>query len=89
MLEHKFASPVEVQLKFSTFVGSLPDAFVFVMAKLDDVGVDPEVSITPVWGGQFVVDGDVDDDVVVPVRMFEVIVSGSMVEGEGEGAEPV
>jgi len=25
----------------------------------------------------------------VPVRMFEVIVSGSMVEGEGEGAEPV
>jgi len=34
--DRKFASPVEVQLKFSTFVGSLPDAFVFVMAKLAD-----------------------------------------------------
>lgn len=59
-------SPVEQTVKYATTVGSLPDAWSFVMARIDELGEAPSVTISPLWR--------VRDD--GEVRMFEVAVSG-------------
>lgn len=65
-------APIEVTTRHVTTVNDLAGAWAFVMARLEHVGPDPEVHITPVW-----VIGDDDTN----ARHFEVVVSG-MVEEE-------
>lgn len=65
-------APIEVTTRHVTTVNDLTGAWAFVMARLEHVGPDPEVHITPVW-----VIGDDDTS----ARHFEVVVSG-MVEEE-------
>lgn len=64
-------SPVEVTTRYVTSVGDLAGAWAFVMARLESVGPDPEVSIKPVW-----IIGDDDHS----ARYFEVVVSGMVQE---------
>lgn len=65
-------SPIEVTRKYATTVPELTDAFAFVMARIDDVGPDPQVQISPFWSSS--------DDFTG--RKFEVVVSGMVEEPE-------
>ena len=69
------ARPVEVTTRYATSVEDLASAWAFVMARLDSVGPDPDVSITPVW--TISADLDPDED---PPRRFSVVVSGMVHE---------
>jgi len=40
---------VEVSTKYVTTVADLPEAWEFIMDRLDQVGPDPHVVISPVW----------------------------------------
>ena len=65
--------PTEVTTRYAR--GGLPDlsaAWAFVMDKLDSVGPDPEVKISPVW----TISGDGDDQ----GRTFTAVVSGMVTE---------
>jgi len=63
---------IEVTTRYVATVESLADAFAFVMDRLDLVGPDPDVNISPVWtvGHEFETE-----------RHFVVTVSG-MIEEE-------
>lgn len=62
---------VEKTTKYATSVDSLPEAFAFVMSKIDDLGESPSIYINPIW----VYGGDEEGG----KRKFEVAVDG-MVE---------
>lgn len=72
--------PVEVTTRYATSVDDLASAWAFVMDRLDHVGPDPEVRITPIWSWS-VHDMDRPDD-YQPPRRFEVVVSGMVEEAE-------
>lgn len=59
-------TPVEVTTRHVTTTADLADAWVFVMERVDLVGPDPQVSITPEWTGD--------------ARRFMVEVSGMVEE---------
>lgn len=62
------ADLVFVSMKYSTQVATLTEAWQFVMARVDQVGPDPRVLISPVWRIE-------DDD--TDTREFEVVVEGT------------
>ncbi len=74
-------APVEVTTRYATTVDTLPEAWAFVMAKVDDVGPDPCVKISPLW---IVSVSDMDlpgsDEAPRPPRQFSVVVSGMVEE---------
>lgn len=70
------SAPIEITTRYATSVDDLTDAWAFVMDKLDSVGPDPTVRISPIWTFST---ADVDTD-QRPPRRFEVVVEG-MVTG--------
>lgn len=75
-------SSVEVTTKYATTVNDLPSAWAFVMERLDSVGPDPRVIISPIWvmdipTMQAGLDGE---DVPPSPRQFEVVVEGMVEE---------
>lgn len=75
------SAPVEVTTRYATSVEDLAAAWSFVMQKIDAVGPNPHITITPRWivSVHEVVDGREDED---PPREFEVVVSGMVHEGD-------
>lgn len=67
----------EFSQKYARVVDELDDAWAFVMSKIDVVGGDPSVSISPVW--------NFENDIDHPVRRFEVSVSGMTEVEESDG----
>lgn len=68
--------PVEVTTRYATTVEDLAAAWAFIMERLDSVGPDPQIKITPVW----VITPDLDED-EPPPRRFSVVVEGMVDEG--------
>jgi hypothetical protein len=66
------SAPVEVTVRYATTVDTLPGAWAFVMARLDDCGQAPCIDIKPVWSSS-------DDFTAV---RFTVVVAGMTEEGE-------
>ena len=64
----KTRTPIEVTTRYATTVDTLPEAFTFIMSKLDDLGGTPRIQISPVW----VVSEDPDDH----PHYFSVVVHG-------------
>ena len=75
-------APIEVTTRYATTVDELTDAFAFVMARLDSVGPDPEVIISPLWITPL---SEMDNEGSFSRRQFSVVVSG-MVEEAKPGA---
>ena len=71
-------APVEVRTRYATTVDDLPSAWAFVMDRLDLVGPDPSIEISPTWSYS-VHDMDRADD-YRPPRRFSVVVSGAIEE---------
>lgn len=71
------SAPIEVTTRYATTVDDLGAAWAFVMERLDSVGPDPSVQITPMW--TFSVH-DMDRDVETPPRRFSVVVEGMVPE---------
>ncbi len=69
-------APVEVTTRFATTVESLTDALAFVMERLDYLGPDPRIEITPQW--TVYADRDHPGD---GKRTFSVVVDGMVHEG--------
>ena len=68
---------VEVTTRYATNVRTLPEAWAFVMDRLDAVGPDPRIEITPTWIYSDSSDGK---------RWFVVVVDGMVPEAsEGDG----
>jgi hypothetical protein len=72
-------SAVEVTTRYATRVGDLSAAWSFVMEKMDQLGADPSIKITPAWRYP---------DGMESHRVFDVVVSGMVEEpaaptGEG------
>lgn len=72
-------APVEVTTRFATTVDDLPAAWAFVMARIDTVGPDPSIKITPVWTISVQDMGDDEPDDGYP-RHFSVVVEGMVPE---------
>lgn len=68
-------SDVEVTTRYATTVDSLTEAWAFVMERLDSVGPDPRIEITPEW-----VYSDAEDG----TRRFSVMVDGMVPERTGD-----
>ena len=66
------ANPVEVSTRYATTVDTLADAWAFVMTRLDSVGPDPSIKVSPLW---IFTPGDQD-----PPRRFSVVVEGMVHE---------
>lgn len=70
--------PVEVTTRYATTVDDLPAAWAFVMAKVDTVGPDPSITISPLW---VISVQDMDDDENTEYqRRFSVVVEGMVPE---------
>lgn len=73
-------APVEVTTRYATTVDDLGSAWSFVMARLDSVGPDPSIHITPLWSFSPI---DMDRvDAPEPPRQFSVVVDGMVHEAE-------
>lgn len=46
------AEPIEVTTKYVTTVDSLPEAWAFVMGRLDGLAGEPSIKINPVWSSR-------------------------------------
>ncbi|MCL2463599.1 MAG: hypothetical protein FWF28_00825 [Micrococcales bacterium] len=66
---------VERTVKFATTVDDLPAAWAFVMDHMDDLGPDPQITISPVWQAN---DSPPLDSDFAMVRRFEVAASGTV-----------
>lgn len=73
-------TPVEVTTRYATTVDDLPAAWAFVMSKVDAVGPDPSIKISPVWTIS-VHDMDDTEERDYP-RHFEVVVEGMVPEAD-------
>lgn len=69
--------PIEVTTRYATRVATLADAWAFVMERVDLVGPDPRIEITPSW----IIYADPTDE-RDGVRVFSVVVDGMVPEGE-------
>jgi hypothetical protein len=67
-------APIEVTTRYVTTVDNLSEAWAFVMERLDSVGPDPSVEISPVWTLS-----SLPGDDEMP-RQFSVVVSGMVEE---------
>lgn len=77
---------VEVTTKYATTVDDIPAAFSFIMSKIDTVGPNPRISISPIHVqpvSLVEMMEDPDEDHGTWKREFEVVVSG-MVEQPDE-----
>ncbi|WP_182377870.1 hypothetical protein [Nocardioides sp. WS12] len=68
-------APIEVTTRYATTVDSLADAWQFVMARVDTVGPDPMITISPLWSFSVV---DMGEE--TPPRQFSVVVEGMVPE---------
>lgn len=66
-------SPVEVHTRYATTTNTLAEAWSFVMDRIDKVGPDPAIEITPCW---FVCSANAEH----ADRHFSVVVSGAVEE---------
>lgn len=73
-------APVEVTMRYATSVDGLPAAWAFVMARLDSVGPDPRITISPIWTAR----EGLDEEGQEWPRRFEVVVEGMVEEGDAE-----
>ena len=71
-------APIEVKTTYATTVNELPEAWSFVMERLETLGPNPRITISPIWSWNVVdaIDG-VDQR---PPRQFEVCVEGMIEE---------
>ena len=74
-------TPVEVTTRYATTVEGLTAAWAFVMDRIDSVGPDPSITISPVWSIS-VQDMDREAPEGGWPRHFSVVVSGMVEEGE-------
>jgi len=66
------APPIERTTTFATTVDDLAAAWAFIMGRIEEVGPDPRITISPIWS--FSASSlDVEQN---PPRRFEVSVSG-------------
>jgi hypothetical protein len=65
------SNSIEVTTRYATTASDLPAAWAFVMDRVDSVGPDPRITISPVWLPS--------EDPESHPRYFEVVVDG-MVE---------
>lgn len=65
-------APIEQTVKLATTVDDLASAWAFVMTRIDDLGPDPRITISPIWAYN-VTDLAAEQN---PPRQFEVTVSG-------------
>lgn len=71
-------APVEVATRYATTVDSLTEAWAFVMDRVDKVGPDPSIKISPQWSFSV---HDIDHaDATEPPRQFSVVVEGMVHE---------
>lgn len=77
MSENETRPPVEVTTRYATTVDGLPAAWAFVMERIDNVGPNPEITISPVWTVSV---RDMDDDDTEWPRHFSVVVEGMVPE---------
>lgn len=71
-------TPVEKTVRYATTVEDLAGAWAFVMEKLEQVGPDPSVEISPIW---VISVGDaLSGTEEAPPRHFSVVVSGMVEE---------
>ena len=68
--------PIEVTTRYATSVDELTDAWAFVMDRLEKVGPDPRVTVSPTWTFHV---SDIDTE-QRPPRRFEVVVEGTVTE---------
>lgn len=73
------SNPIEVTTRYATSVNELADAWAFVMARLDAVGPDPRISISPIWSYS---PSEIGDEDYHAPRRFEICVEGMVHEGE-------
>lgn len=72
---------VEITTRYATSVRTLPEAWTFVMERIDSVGENPKIEIAPVY--QFSPeDEDSDEDDFDLERWFSVVVSGAEMEAD-------
>jgi hypothetical protein len=67
-------APVEVSTRYATTVETLADAWEFVMTRIDLVGADPGITISPFWRV------DMTDPDAEAARLFTVVVDGMVEE---------
>jgi hypothetical protein len=74
-------APVEVSTRYATTVESLADAWEFVMSRIDLVGPDPSVTISPYWrvNMDLITMEDAPEADALP-RCFTVVVEGMVEE---------
>jgi hypothetical protein len=74
-------APVEISTRYATTVESLADAWEFVMTRIDSVGPDPSVTISPVWrvNMDLITMEDSVEEKDLP-RSFTVVVEGMVEE---------
>lgn len=73
------SAPIEVTTRYATTVDDLTAAWAFVMDRLDRVGPDPTVEISPFWA--FNIHDGLEGRDETPARQFSVVVSGMVPEG--------
>lgn len=71
-------APIEVTTRYATTVDTLVEAWAFVMDRVDNVGPDPSIKISPVWS--FSVHDMDRSDHLDPPRQFSVVVEGMVPE---------
>lgn len=78
------SAPVEVTTRYVTSVDTLPEAWAFVMERIDVVGPEPQVHITPrhIMPVGAMIDAleGADDSEERWTTCFEVVVSGMVEE---------
>ena len=78
-------TPVEVTTRYATTVNGLTEAWAFVMDRIDSVGPDPSITISPVWTVSVHDMGEDEPEGGYP-RHFSVVVEG-MVEEANQGED--
>lgn len=73
-------APVEVSTRYATTVETMTDAWEFVMSRIDLVGPDPSVTISPYWrvNMELMMDDSVEEQAMP--RCFTVVVEGMVEE---------
>jgi hypothetical protein len=72
------SAPIEVTTRYVTTVDTLPEAWEFVMDRIDQVGPDPRITISPLQ--QFSLSDGLDGSLEPQPRQFEVLVEGMVSE---------
>lgn len=79
---------VEKTTRYATNVAEMSDAWAFVMQRIDLLGPDPTVSISPVWTMEYCDNEDCEVGGHT-VRSFNVIIAGTVPENADEAVGQV